>query len=255
MPEGVEVRIVADRLVKWLVNEEIESITFSEVWKHKIESTQLEFPMLVKGIETRGKYILISLASGDYLVSHLGMSGQWYSDSELHEDDKHIHIRLKLKGREVVYWDPRRFGRFGLNSDLPKLGIDIMSKEYTWKGFEQMIKLFENKRSNKSICELLLDQTFLAGVGNYIRADALYLARVDPFKSYKELTQAEWQRLYKGIRQVAKESYRSQGTTIAAYTGGEYITKVYGQQESPKGEPVLSRKFKGRTMYYCANKN
>jgi len=260
MPEGVEVRIVADRLMKWLVNEEIESITFSDVWKHKIDESitklmnQLEFPVLVKGVETRGKYILIYLASGDYLVSHLGMSGQWYNDSEL-DDDKHIHIRLKLKGRQIVYWDPRRFGRFGLNTDLPKLGIDIMSKEYTWRRFEEMIKIFQNKRSNKSICELLLDQTFLAGVGNYIRADALYLARVDPFKSYKELTQEEWQRLYKGIRQVAKESYQSQGTTIAAYTGGEYITKVYGQQESPKGEPVLSRKFKGRTMYYCANKN
>jgi len=258
MPEGVEVRIVADRLSKWLVNRKIEKITFSDVWKHKNDEKNGQ-SVLVTGIETRGKYILIHLASGDYLMSHLGMSGQWYNRDELDNPyyyEKHIHIRIKLQNSfEIVYWDPRRFGRFGINSELPKLGIDIMSEQYTWDNFKELIKTRVKKRSNKTICELLLDQTFLAGVGNYIRADAVYMAKVDPFKPYKELSAAEWYRLYKGVRHVVEESYKSQGTTIAAYTGGEYVTKVYGREESVMGERVISKKFKGRTMYYCANKN
>lgn len=256
MPEGVEVRIVADKLTNWLVNRKIEKVTFSDVWKYKVEN--FGRPVLITRIETRGKHILIHLDSGDYLMSHLGMSGQWYKLSELgdcKETNKHVHIKIKLIGcnSEIVYWDPRRFGRFGINSELPKLGLDIMSEMYTWENFKELIKEMVKKRSNKSICELLLDQTFLAGVGNYIRADALYVAKVDPFKPYKELSATEWQKLFKGIREVVQESYRSQGTTIAAYTGGEYITKVYGREQSPTGERVLSKKFKGRTMYYCVS--
>jgi DNA-formamidopyrimidine glycosylase len=264
MPEGVEVKIVGERLSEWLQGNEILSIEVSEVWsrRRQVDLSGINFPVRVSEVSTKGKYIMIQLESGEQLISHLGMSGQWYKvakDDVYQHLQTHLHLHLHVttmrnqstRNETIVYYDPRRFGNFGLNLQLPPLGLDIVSREFAWKQFIEQITKFKQKRSKQSICDLLLDQSFLAGVGNYIRADALYWAKLDPFKSYQELTLEEWKRLFKSIQKVVRESYRAQGTTIASYTGGNYETKVYGRSQAPDGREVIAKKHKGRTMYYC----
>jgi DNA-formamidopyrimidine glycosylase len=257
MPEGPEVKVVGDSLHKWLVGQKIDCIEFSPEWisKHPFDTKNLQFPLTVNSVKTHGKCIIISIGQ-TVIVSHLGMSGQWFNDSESSTHQNHLHIKIKIGNLTIFYRDPRRFGQFkqqSLDLFLKKLGPDLLASDFTLEIFMARVELYLQKKKKASatkIADLLLDQAFIAGVGNYIRCDALYIAKVNPLKVYNQISQEEWKAIFVACKTIATKSYLSQGHSITAYTNGRYSPILYGRQFSPCNKPVQKQASRGRTLHY-----
>jgi len=114
-------------------------------------------------------------------------------------------------------------------------------------------------KSRNSIAEVLMDQGAFSGVGNYIRAEALYLSKLSPFRPAHKLSEDELKTLCQSIITVMEESYQHQGATIHTYKTafgeeGKYSTlfKVYGQEKDPLGNKIITQKTPDkRTIHWC----
>jgi formamidopyrimidine-DNA glycosylase len=114
-------------------------------------------------------------------------------------------------------------------------------------------------KSNKPIGQLLMDQSLFAGVGNYIRAEALYQAKMSPWRLGNQLTEDDLKALYEAIVSVMKESYDHQGATILTYKNaygeeGKHSSyfKVYGQSKDPLGNIIKKEDTPDkRTIHWC----
>ena len=125
---------------------------------------------------------------------------------------QHNNIRLhyiKNKEDKILYFnDYRNFGTFmadtkeNLDKKLKTFGLDILDKKDNTELFLKLVK-----KSNKLICEILLNQKIVAGSGNYLRTDALYLAKIDPFLKSKDISDEDLKNLYNCLRQLAWYHY------------------------------------------------
>ena len=218
---------------------------------------------LIKALLRRGKYLILEL-DGDTLVFHLGMTGQLtFAPPHAKEDarflrtvtglqkavgvhpvDAHTHAILHLdNGGRLQFRDPRTFGKILFISGhdwkdhprLRKLGeepLDLKIEPFLAKNYPS--------GSRRSIKALLLDQSFLAGVGNIYADEALFLSGIHPQKPSSSLTPAERTRLLKAVKTVLRDGIRNQGTTFSDYrkpdgTNGKNFErlKVYGRGGQP----------------------
>ena len=164
---------------------------------------------------------------------------------------------------ETIYFnDPRHFGtiRFtnksaDLKDKLDELGWDPLQMSFD-KNFPWLKQ--QLARTSKPIGEVMMDQTIFAGVGNYIRAEALYFSQLNPFRLASALTEDEIRKLGNAIINVMEDSYKFQGATISTYKTvygeeGKYssLFKVYSQKKDPLGNPIITQECGGRTLHWC----
>lgn len=167
----------------------------------------------IRGVARRGKYIVITLSGRLFLLIHLRMTGR-LSLAKPCEPDKHQLLSLLLSdGRELCYHDVRKFGRWYLTTDsseiLGKLGPDALAQDFTLKLF--LSRLANHKRKLKP---LLLDQSFLAGLGNIYTDEALWEARLHPLRRSDTLSKSEAKNLHLAIRKVLRRAVAGRGTTL-----------------------------------------
>lgn len=219
-----------------------------------------------EGFSRRGKYLLGSLSTGHMLVVHLGMTGQLYLSDKDTPIKKHTHVIWKLSdGEEFRFTDVRRFGGIHLldNGDLSCLsGLKKMGPEPLDPSFgpKEFLALFGKKRSG-AIKRWLLDQSFIAGIGNIYADESLFAARIYPGRDISTLTEAEIDRLYHSILTVLTQAIAEGGSSINDYInargqkgGFQESHKVYGKENVPCvlcGTPLSSCKIAGRTTTYC----
>ena len=176
----------------------------------------------VKSIWRRAKYIVFDFASGDHLLIHLRMSGRLHLISSDAERSKHEHAILFLDDhchlddhQQLRYHDTRKFGRLYLVHDaetiLGDLGPEPLGKGFTTKIFAE--RLQTRKRLLKP---LLLDQKFLAGLGNIYVDEALWEANLHPCRIASSLSEAEAKALYRAIRKVLRRGINNLGTTLGS---------------------------------------
>jgi len=189
----------------------------------------------VAGVGRRGKYIRIDL-SKDTLLVHLRMSGDLilgYSEKAL---GKHSRARLYFDdGLQMSFNDPRKFGRIWLLKDaeeeLSKLGPEPLDSSFTRTDFYE--RLHSRKRQLKA---LLLDQSFLAGVGNIYADESLHGAKLHPLTLASSLSRKQADALFKAIQRVLKEGIRRNGASIDwVYQGGDFQNYFAVYQQT--GEP------------------
>lgn len=169
-------------------------------------------------IRRRAKYIVFEL-SEDYLLVHLRMTGRFNLCQAHSESGKHEHVILRLDdARELRYHDPRKFGRFFLVEDpkeiLASLGPEPLNDDFTPDVFKSALQM-----RCRQLKPLLLDQSFLAGLGNIYTDEALFEARLHPRRMASDLSQPEIERLYHAIRQVLRQGVQNYGTTLGLGTG------------------------------------
>lgn len=219
----------------------------------------------ITGMDRRGKYIIINLKGGYSLVIHLRMTGQLVYKDANQEIVKHTHVILSLSnGQELRYIDQRQFGRLYLlpSSSLQNIsGIEFMGVEPLGEDFtkEYFKKELRNKRTK--IKPLLLDQTFIAGIGNIYADEALHQARIHPERSASSLNARDVTRLYNAIQDVLKQGIANRGTSFKDYVDGEgkkgdnqNMLKVYGREKEPcpNCKTLIERKkIGGRSSHYC----
>lgn len=166
------------------------------------------------GLDRRGKYLIFSLSHGYYLCIHLRMTGRLLLVDQTTPETPYIRLRLELDhGKALDYHDTRKFGRWHLVKNpeevVGKIGPEPLSSEFTFESFWD--RLHPRLRALKP---LLLDQTFLAGLGNIYVDEALWEARLHPLQSAHQLTLQRAQHLHQAIRYVLKRGIDSQGTTL-----------------------------------------
>jgi len=173
-----------------------------------------------KGLERRGKYLLFELekAGGKKplrVVGHLGMTGRMYLQPLNAALPKHAVVVLKLNRDQFVFEDTRYFGRFTLETE----SLDRLGPEPLGCGFTVEVLTRALQGSRQAIKVKLLDQSFVAGVGNIYASEALFRARVMPTLPANRLTPAQREALWRSVREVLKEAIAFGSTVPLNYTG------------------------------------
>ncbi|SHK01956.1 bifunctional DNA-formamidopyrimidine glycosylase/DNA-(apurinic or apyrimidinic site) lyase [Desulforamulus aeronauticus] len=221
----------------------------------------------LKKLGRRGKYILLHLSDNLTLVAHLRMTGRLiYCEAEF-PLEKHTHVIFLLdNGKHLRFADVRRFGRLQLIatpkimelSGIKDLGPEPLEPEFTREFFKREIR-----RRRTRIKPLLLDQSFIAGLGNIYADEALFRAKVHPERLAPDLTSREAAGLHKAIVEVISEGIEHRGTSFRDYVDGEGRSgsfqnhlKVYNRENLPCshcGKPISRIKVAGRSSYYCSS--
>ena len=148
--------------------------------------------------------------------------------------------------RKIYYSDPRNFGtlRFSLSSKdladkIDSLGPDMLDVGRTTE--DVFLSAMEISTQRRNVCKFLMDQSKISGVGNYILAEGLYRARIDPYASLAEISTEQRKRLFKELRDVIVTSYESQGLTRP--NGG-----TYRSMDGTKGEYEFELQCYGQTL-------
>jgi formamidopyrimidine-DNA glycosylase len=225
----------------------------------------------ITAITRRGKYLVLELVKPGrahkpggvrFLLVHLRMTGQFGFHAPRARRDPHQHVYLLLDdGRELRFHDYRKFGRWWLVDD-PGLVVGKLGPEPL-----DMTKLeFLNRlRARKGrIKPLLLNQSFIAGVGNIYADESLWYARLHPLREATSLSDAEASALYHAIRRVFAKAIKLGGTSFdAAYRringeSGEFQEdlRVIGRAGEPCYRcrtPIVKTVVGQRGTYYCPN--
>ena len=262
MPELPEVETIARKLKPELTGKTI--IDADLRWSRTLASPSVKkFKEQIKGqkilrVGRRAKYLDISLSEFNMLV-HLRMSGDLFMRESKFEPQKHDRLILKLTGgKSLVFNDTRKFGRVWLTANpenvLGKLGPEPLSRGFTWQWLHTAL---HNK--HRQLKPLLLDQTFLAGLGNIYTDEALHIAKLHPLAASDSITAEQARALQDAIRRVLKEGIRRNGASIDwVYRGGEFQNhfRVYDRDGKPC--PVCGTKIERiivgqRSTHYCPN--
>ena len=220
MPELPEVETVVRGLRTPLVGRKIVDVWYD--WPKVIGApTPTEFVDRIKGqtfraINRRAKYIVCEL-DHDILAVHLKMTGRLFTWDGADMPDQWVHFRLLLdNGQYLCFSDARRFGRVFLSTDFaaiaPNLGPEPLEKEFTAAVLRERLK-----GRHRTIKALLLEQSFIAGVGNIYADEALHRAGIHPLRPADELTKAETLRLHEAIRAVLNAGIDYEGASINWY--------------------------------------
>jgi len=269
MPEGPECAATARSLdefmrEKRISNVEILSGRYSKKSPDGLEEFKSMMPIRCDGWATKGKFIYGMFVDREgkkcFVWNTLGMSGYWSFTQQ-----KHSRVRFDFEdGSSIWYTDVRNFGtlKFAMTFEetenkLLELGPDPLTHDIPIDQFRT--RLFKkNKKGEKTICEALMNQKTVAGVGNYIKAEVLWLAKVSPLRTVNSLTEKEITDIRDNIQSVIRTSFENGGATIKSFYGadgskGTYSSRflVYNQKVDPYNNKVVKTKTPdGRTTHW-----
>jgi len=279
MPELPEVETIRRGLQEKIKNKQIKDVVIN-VDKIVNKPSLGEFITKIKGkkikeVDRRGKYIIIHLNLEDKLIIHLGMTGLLiYPYNENSEEiaegkikTKHNHLIFTFTDdTQLVFNDVRRFGKIFLVSNineietLSKLGIEPLEDYFTEEVFIRVL----NKKKKGKIKPFLMNQKFIAGLGNIYANEVLYRSNIHPLRLISSLNKEEVRNLYQQIKLVLSEAVELRGSTVAdeAYRDtdgekGKFAKKL--QVYARKGEPCIKcghsievLRIEGRSSFICS---
>lgn len=266
MPELPEVETIKSQLKRIAKGKKIKEV---EVRLPKLVKYPLkEFKKIVEGKRIigffrRGKLLIIELSNKYSLVIHLKLSGQLIYLGEI---GKHSHIIYHFTDKtHLVHNDLRQFGyvkvvdKKGLDEliEKEKYGPEPLSKKFTFKLFKELLE----KRKKSKIKTLLMDQTFIVGIGNIYASEILFLARTLPMRKVETLKEEEIKKIYQSIKKILLLAIKRKGSSANDYLDarGEKgtflsIAKVYqkeGQSCPVCGGKIKRIKMNTRSTFYC----
>src|SRR6056297_4495 len=219
-------------------------------------------------ISRRGKYIIVNFDNNQYrLVIHLRMSGKLLYKERQEGREKHTHVVFEFNDNtDLRFNNVRKFGRLYFIEDdkfenagnIDNLGLEPLSDKFSLKLFKEML----DKRKGM-IKPLLMNQEFIAGIGNIYADEALFLAEIRPDRKANNLKEKEIKALYKQLRKILRKGIKMGGTSISDYVNalgetGKFQKElnVY-QREGQKckicGEEIQKKKISGRSIRFCPN--
>ncbi len=255
MPELPEVETVVRFIRPRIVGKTIQNILPQNNYEKVLAThTAPQFNNIVTGqviknVMRRGKFIVLNLERG-YLLIHLRMTGRLLLN--LSEDDKlkHLTAIIYFTDKSSLYFkDYRKFGRFYYYDSLDyinnKLGLEPLSKKFSgdW--------LYKNLQKNKrQLKPLLLDQSFIAGLGNIYVDESLWYAKLHPRQISSSVSRKKSNTLQDAIQRLLQTAINNQGTTIINFYFGEgkkgsfrEQLKVFGRQDKncPRCKTIIKK--------------
>ncbi len=239
MPELPEVETTVRRLRPEIVGRTITGVRLD--WsRHTPTPAELRSLLpgrTVVGMARRGKYLVLDLEpAGRTLLIHLGMSGRLLTAAPDADPDKYAHTVLSMdNGRQLRFSDARKFGRLYLLADprtvLGRLGPEPLSDAFSAGWLTEQLA-----RRRRAIKPLIMEQSFIAGIGNIYADEALHRAGLEPRRPANSLAPAEADALHGGIQAVLAEAIEHGGTSLDwVYPGGkmQMRLRVYGRTGRP----------------------
>jgi formamidopyrimidine-DNA glycosylase len=274
MPELPEVEVMRRDLEREVVGKKIKAVEVTGTRSVRRHKNRKEFITVLTGrkitaVQRRGKYLIVKLDGTDALIVHLGMSGQLLRAKTAREKaPKHTHVAITFtQGGLLRFVDPRTFGEMFVApydeidqqvDELAHLGLDPLETALSWDLFGRM--LAEKKTKLKP---LLMDQKFIAGIGNVYSDEILFEAGLKWDRQSDSLSQQEVRRLYRAISETLNGAVKYRGSSLAdeQYVDlfgkpGEYQDhhQVYGRE----GEscvrcrrPIQRARYSNRSTFYC----
>lgn len=274
MPELPEVETIRRDLEKEILGKRVKTVEVSGLRSIRRHRTKKDFIAKleghkIEGITRKGKYLLVRLDGGQILVVHLGMSGQLLRAKSAKEPvDKHTHVVVTFtQGGQLRFVDPRTFGELfvttpdALEEEVPELahlGFDPLEAVMSWTDFGE--RLYVRKTKLKP---LLMDQKFLAGIGNIYSDEILFAAGLRHDRGSETLTSQEVRRLYRAMVETLQDAIKHRGSSLAdeQYRDlfgevGDYQSQhqVYdreGQACRRCRSSIVREKVAGRSTFFC----
>jgi formamidopyrimidine-DNA glycosylase len=272
MPELPEVETVRQGLAKWVAGRTISTVEVHHpraVRRHvpgDVHFAAVLIGRTILDVARRGKYLWLSLDSGDAIIAHLGMSGQMLMQPAGTEDEKHLRVRFQFTdgGAELRFVDQRTFGGLSVSeggADLPAeiahIARDPMDPLFDDDAFVAAVR-----RRHTEIKRALLDQSLISGVGNIYADESLWRAKLHGTRPTDKLTRATAANVLDHARAVMTEALAAGGTSFDALyvnINGQsgYFSRslnVYGQEGEPCprcGTEIRRSAFMNRSSYFC----
>tara|TARA_B100000902_G_scaffold390530_1_gene439600 strand:- start:136 stop:933 length:798 start_codon:yes stop_codon:yes gene_type:complete len=247
MPEGPEVKI-ASKYFNLFFNDS-KKIKFEIITDYYYEKYNAVFKSINKNLRafkpsyTIGKNIFIDLNNDSIFNFHLGMTGGWSS-----EKVKHCHFRVFNESQELFFRDIRKFGKMRIISKSQLLkkhnpNFDLLHQEYN---LTKHINFLSDKiRPNKTICSILMNQQYFPGVGNYIKSEALFAAKLHPEEKWINITKKKKLDLIKKTKEIMLQSYKSGGAELRDFKNpfnkSKFKLHIYGREYIEDGLLVTSK--------------
>jgi len=258
---GLRARVIGLRLVR------VDGVDWPRMLPNSTEAElQAVLPGLaVKTVDRRGKYLLIQFEEDQWLVIHRKMSGNVFLRPANALPEAHTHLEIEFDdGTLLRFVDPRKFGRVYLFHSAEELA-DFLAERL---GPDSLLDLDEavlaaKLRGRKGrIKSLLLDQAFVAGIGNLYADEALWEARLHPLRSADSLSRPEMRRLAMAIKQVLLRGIERNGTSFSAtYRDvddrpgeNQSFLNAYGRESEPCprcGRPISRVLIGARSSHFC----
>jgi formamidopyrimidine-DNA glycosylase len=260
MPELPEVETIARNLRPALVGRKV--IATHLLWPRSLETPSPGLfqerisGQTIRDTGRRGKFIILPLST-DTLLIHLRMSGDLRMEPDVGAVAAHDRLVLSLDdGNRLAFNDTRKFGRVWLVEDpacvTGDLGPEPLDEAFTPAVLHQALQA-----RRRQLKPLLLDQTFLAGLGNIYADESLHRARLHPLTPSQSVTRAQAEALWQAIRETLNEGIRRNGASIDwVYRGGDFqnFFRAYqrtGQPCPQCGTPIERMLVGQRGTHYC----
>lgn len=243
MPELPEVETVLKTLENLIKDEKIIDVQI--FWDNIILSDKKYFvenivSQCFKDFKRRGKYLIFEL-NDFYLISHLRMEGKYFFYEQKHEKDKHTHVIFTFEsGKQLHYNDVRKFGKMELVSKTYDLkNFKNLGPEPFWEDFNESYVLDYFKNYKGSIKAVLLEQNFVAGIGNIYADEICFDAKLDPRTDIKKMNKKDIKNIISSTRKILSKAILQGGTTIRSYTSSLGVSgkfQLYLMVHQRKGE-------------------
>ncbi|MCS7233455.1 MAG: DNA-formamidopyrimidine glycosylase [Synergistetes bacterium] len=263
MPELPEVEVLSRKLRDLLVGSKIIGINVYNSAKIKGIKPELVLGKTIVDVGRRGKHLYIGLSSGDKLVFHLRLKGKLVYGLDSGELNA-PWIELKFDtGKSLFFGDPRKMATLDVVRDLREIkaianmGPEPLSDQFTLNFLKEGLA-----KSSKAVKALLMDQSFVAGIGNIYADEILFRAGVHPERKAKTVSSSEAEKLYISIKEVLREALEHRG--VGEYTSlfsndkeiGDFekLLKVHGKEgmPCPRCKVEIKRiEVSGRGTYFC----
>ena len=267
MPEGPEIRRAADEIAAVLEGNTVERVSFSQAplrrYGKRFSGER------VAEIETRGKAMLTHFEHGWTIYSHNQLYGVWkvVQRGKAPKTGRSLRLKLSTGNHDALLYSASDISVWRTDSldehpFLARIGPDILGKNLDWRAIAE--RLQEPRFAGRQLGALYLDQSFIAGLGNYLRAEILFDARLHPGLKPAELKKGALGRLARSTLQLSRRSYQTGGITnppgrvrklhAAGATPGQQRFAVFGREGLACYEcssKVQRLEFTTRRLYLC----
>lgn len=268
MPEGPEIRLAADKIERAILPHPTTEIFFA--FEH-LKSFEAELTgCRVTQVETRGKAMLTHFDNGLSVYSHNQLYGKWVVRKaySFPETNRQLRFAIHNAKKSALLYSASDIQILSSPSEieshpfLSKLGPDVLSAGLQPKTVQAALSHKKNHR--RRLSTLYLDQHFLAGIGNYLRSEILFVAKLHPQHRPIDCTEAQLQALANASIEVAYQSYRYKGVTndldlanqlkASGSRYRDYRHWVFGRSHRPCylcATPIVKEMVNNRRIYYC----
>ena len=265
MPEGPEIRRAADQLAAAVAGQRITRAWFAfpalKAHEKKLVGRRVE------AITPHGKALLTRFDNGHTLYSHNQLYGVWQvgAPGEARETTRSLRVAIETaqwaillySASDVAMWKTDELHRHPF---LAKLGPDVLDE--TLDAAAVAARLQDPRFAGRALTALLLDQAFLAGMGNYLRSEVLFEAGIAPARRPDDLAARERRALAKALLDVPRRSYRTRGIEPAQGMKSDYLTDtargfrflVFDREGEPCprcAATIRRQELGGRRLYFC----